>query len=332
MLRSLHVTLAVDTDGRNPDTMRPHAACVAQLSNLTGLTGLTSLKLKMSHEYADYVDSRRWQLQDGEHHGAWVEVREVHRTSLLSALRCMPQLQLLYCPTLWLRPSELPACLTALTRLALGGLLPPPLPPAAEHSPSSFNDGGGACRPYGALPPQLQELVLGSGLTEGASPRAIALLQPGPAFTRLDVHKLVFGISDVTPDGRLRPEAVAAVGPAVRLLAAHGGLTQRSSSFYIAGDGSAALLLPREDSPNGHVEWIRQLQGLEAYRARLELQSLALTALDMCCLAQALPGLTGERGRWPWGFNYGQPWFSCLGAPLILAHAVIEARSGRYAC
>ncbi len=283
-LRSLSLTAHLDPDDCTPDTLRPHATCVAHLS---ALSALTSLKLELSDCYEHDGHSYNKQQKDGEQHGAWVEVREAHRTSLLSALRCMPQLQHLDCPTLWLRPSELPACLTALTSLTLGGLLPPPAGEGTVHA------AGGSARPLaegGALPPQLRDLVL----KDSASPRALASLRLPPSFTRLEVTMLRFGTTDVTPDMRLRPEAVAAVGPAVRMAVAHRDAACGPKAVCFLGDGGDGTVLPREDSPNGHSEWIRQLRGLDVFRT-LVLQGWGFVSTgDMCCLAEALPGLQGE--------------------------------------
>ncbi len=41
------------------------------------------------------------------------------------------------------------------------------------------------------------------------------------------------------------------------------------------------------------MEWIRQLQGLDAYRSDIELWSTDLSAADLVCLGQALPDATG---------------------------------------
>ncbi len=288
-LRALHLVLDGDTDNCTPHTLRPHATCVARLS---ALTGLTRLKLVLSRCYEHDGDSYYKQQKDGEQHGAWVEVREAHRTSLLSALRCMPQLQHLDCPTLWLRPSELPACLTALTSLTLGGLLPPP----AVEGPGGLAGGDGFPARLAAgvpLPPQLQELVLRTA----ASPRAIAQLQPPPPLVHLDVQTLRFGVSDVD-DGKLRPEAVEAVGPAVRKLLACRHPVRGPNLMRVRTDCGTDQLLPRDGSPSGHMEWIQQLQGLEAFR-NLTLTDVRLRPADLCCLGQALPSLQGEDAAQP---------------------------------
>ncbi len=279
-LHSLHLTTSnLDPTVGFPEALRPHATCVARLS---ALTALTSLYLNLANYYEHHGDSWERQQQDGEQHGAWCEVREAHRTSLLSALRCMPQLQHLDCPTLWLRASELPAALTALTSLTLGGLLPPP---AGGH-PLGLRDAGHGV----ALPPRLQEMVL----QQGISPRALAELQPPPSSFHLDVSVMSFGMSDVLIDGHVRPEAVAVVGAAVRtLVACRSQADDGPHRICITEDGSPCLLLPREESPSGHMEWIQQLQGLDVFK-KLELESISLSTADLCCLGQVLPGLKGE--------------------------------------
>ncbi len=282
-LRRLHLVNDWYLANCTPNAVRPHATCVARLS---ALTGLKHLGLVLSDCYEHDGHSYYKQRQDDEQHGAWVEVREAHRTSLLSALRCMPQLLQLYCPTLWLRPSEA-APLAALTSIILGGLLPPP----AGAGPGGLAGGGGSPARLAAgvpLPPQLQEL----SLKVGASPRALAQLQPPPSLVHLDVGLLRFGVSDVDED-RLRPEAVAAVGPAVRTLVACRHPTHGPSHIRIRADAGAGQLLPREGSPNGHMEWVQQLRGLEAFR-NLTLTDVRLRPADLCCLGQALPDLQGK--------------------------------------
>lgn len=60
----------------------------------------------------------------------------------------------------------------------------------------------------------------------------------------------------------------------------------------IRADGGAGQLLPRDGSPNGHSEWIQQLEGLDVYR-KLRLVNVRLRPADLCCLGQALPDLQG---------------------------------------
>ncbi len=261
-----------------PEAVRTHATCVACLSTLTALT---HLQLQPSWSYDHHGNSWSIMQRDGDRHGAWHRVRAAHRAALLSALCCMPRLQDLCCPTLWLQPSEL-APLTALTSVNLRGLLSP-----AVGRPQEQQDPGRAGAPGAsvALPPNLQELVLGVGV----SPRAFALLRPSPAFSRLYAQGLTFGMSDVMEDGQLRPETVEAVGPAVRLLTTYRDPTAESSSFFIDGDCGPSLLQPRA----GHMEWIRQLRGLAAFRS-VGLYNMALRAGDLSCLGNTLCNLTGE--------------------------------------
>ncbi len=152
------------------------------------------------------------------------------------------------------------------------------LPPAVGQQPS-WREGrrftglpAAGCVP---LPPHLVEIVLGAGV----SPRAYAALQPAAAFSRLHACALIFGVSDVDSEGRLRAEAVAAVGPAVRLLTTYRDPTLGSSRFGIDYDGSSLLLQPRAGAPTGHMEWIRGLDGF----GRLELYNIALRAGDLSC-------------------------------------------------
>ncbi len=265
-----------------------NAPCVAHLS---ALTALTRLRLVMSDCYEHAADSyltRQYFSAHPESAGSRAEVQEAHRTSLLSALRCMPQLQHLHCPTLWLAPGDA-AALSALTRLSLAGLMPPPVEqqlaqPAAGGSQRPPTHAAGVM----ALPPQLQELAL----LKRTSPRALALLQPPPSFNDLDFNELSFGTTDVTAEGRLRPEAVAAVGPAVRLILSYCDCNY--NKFVVGADGGPGQLQPREDSPDGHMEWIRQLKGLDVCGS-ISLDKIELSTGDLCCLAQTLPGLTGKR-------------------------------------
>ncbi len=53
------------------------------------------------------------------------------------------------------------------------------------------------------------------------------------------------------------------------------------------------------------MEWIRQLQGLDAYRSDIELWSTDLSAADLVCLGQALPDATGGAATWHRG-TWGQ--------------------------
>ncbi len=188
-LQSLILLTSFNTTSWSPEAVLPHATCVARLS---ALTALNHLQLELSWCYDTHRDSGSAMETEGKQHGAWCEVRETHRTSLLSALRCMPQLQHLDCPTLWLQPSDL-ASLTALTSATLRGLLPP----AVGQQPSG-REGRGLTGPQAAgcvpLPPYLRELVL----FLGASPRAYAALRPAAAFSRLRAPIMLFSMSDTT--------------------------------------------------------------------------------------------------------------------------------------
>ncbi len=286
-LRSLHLVTNVPTDTCSLDAVRPFATRVAHLSTLSSLT---HLELVMSRCYDHTGDSCIWQQEEEEEHRDWCAVRSEHRAALLSALRCMPHLCNLSIPTMRLQLSEL-AALSAVTSLNLAGLLPPEAgagrrlgtPPAVSSSPTT------SC---GALlPAQLQELVL----CQGASPRALAALQPLPSLARLDVELVRFGVSDVTEDGRVRAETVQAVGRAVQLLVAHSGGTPGSRRLVIEADGYGGPMRPCEGAPDGHIAWIRQLQGLGL--SSLELFGMVMRAGDLSCLAQSAPGLQGETCR-----------------------------------
>ncbi len=269
--------------------LRPNAPCVAHLS---ALTALTRLRLVMSECYEHAADSYTAHFGAApEGGGSWAEVQEAHRTSLLAALRCMPQLQHLHCPTLWLTAGDA-APLTALTSMSLAGLLPPPLEQPSMQ-PATVGALRNPTKAVGravaiALPPQLRELTL----LKRTSPRALALLQPPPSLIELDFNELSFGTTDVTVEGRLRPEAVDAVGAAVQLLLRF--CCCHYNKFIVGADGGPGPLQPREDSPDGHMEWIRQLKGLTVCGSVL-LDKIELSAGDLCCLAQTLPGLTGKR-------------------------------------
>ncbi len=286
-LQSLH--LSTSSHPSSLDGVRRHATCVASLS---ALTALTHLRLEPPSTYEDHGDDHNYtvnilhepdtvnilhELED------WCEAREAYRSSLLSALGCMPRLQSFSCSPLWLRPSEL-APLTALTNLQLAGLLLP--------------DGGPGSPPAGvALPPQLHTMAL----RVGASPRTFALLRPSAAFTRLDARYVQFGMSDISEDGLLLEETVEAVGPTVRLLTAYrhrdGLRSQDRFSYdevlYIAGRGPETVR-PREGSPNGHIEWIRQLQGLDGAYDCVVIDSMVLSPADMSCVGHTLRNLQGE--------------------------------------
>ncbi len=289
------------------------AEMVPSYDDLSTLTALTSLRLLLSGSY-DYTGGlERDREEAAGQFTAWTQVRAAHRAEVFSALRAMPQLQHLHCPTLWLLPAEA-ASLTALTSLTLGGMLPP----STNHPPPELegSEGPGPAAPTATsavpLPPQLQELVL----LVGASPRLLARLQPPASLLHLSIKTMTFGISDLPSDGRVVAEAVEAVGPAVQLLVdLHGRSKQphhyqrqqqqrqqreQPTSMCIRGGGWPDCMRPPEGSLAGHAEWIRQLRGLDVYD-RVELSALALETGDLCCLGQALPNLqrkSGVEGGW----------------------------------
>ncbi len=281
-LQKLHLYTNFDPNAWSLDAIRPHATAVARLSTLTALT---VLDLSPSWCYEDHGGSWKAVQALGSQLGAWCAVREDHRTSLLSAVRCMPQLQHFECPMLWLQPCEL-APLTAPASLKVAGLLPPA---AGQQPAQGLGAGGSTAR---ALPPQLRWL----DLRVGSSPRALAALQPPASLTCLRSPMLRFGVSDVTGvAGRLLPEAVAAVGRAVQLLVAYrdqAGCT----SIKIEGDGGPGLLRPREDALTGHIEWIQQLQGLDVFPL-VKLAHINFRPGELSCLGHTLCNLQGERIR-----------------------------------
>ncbi len=261
----------------------PPRHCVARLSSLTALTRLELAPIKW-YENDNEFDVW-WPSDDKDLRIAEREVREAHHTSLMSALRCMPRLQHLECTYLWLRPSEL-APLTALTYLTLGGLLPPD-----EGQISEVAGPGPACAD---MPAQLHTL----NLRVAASPRGLALLRPSAAFVRLGVGVLQFAAGDAADDGRLLQETAEAVGPAVQLLLAYHDPTCRSQSgyhakFVITGRCSTKLK-PWEGSCCGHVEWIRQLQGLDEAFECIMLEAINLSPADLSCLGHTLCNLKGK--------------------------------------
>ncbi len=274
-LRSVNLNLA-DPTISSPDAARHHAATWLYLS---ALTALTSLKLELSDCYKSAGDSWRRQQQDGEEHEAWEEVREVQRTSLLSALRAMPQLQHLDCRTLSLRLSEA-AFLTALTSLTLGGLLPPPQQP---HSNS-------AAAP-GALPPQLRALTLAGG----TSPTLLAAWQPPPGLTQLHVSCIRFGTSDVSPELQLRPEMARCVSLAAELLARLSGREPFADVAIVADCGDLPMQ-PPVDAALGHVEWIRGLAPLGTWLETVKVEGVRLHVGDLVCLVSTLPQLRVGEG------------------------------------
>ncbi len=229
-------------------------------------------------------------------------MREVHRASLLSALGCMPQLQHLHCHTLWLRPSDL-ASLTALTRITLGGLLPPTaapvqVPAAVDASASSAAAAGAAAaaaaaRPStaaGALPPQLQSLIL----AKAASPSALAALQPAPNLKHITLYRIRLGTSDVSPDGRVLPTVAADVGLAARLLAPFVESSELDD-LTVAADCGPRPMGPPEAGLQGHTGWIRELAAVSALE-RLHISDVQLHVGDLTSLVSVLPDLKASTG------------------------------------
>ncbi len=272
MLRSLRLDLSLDTTGCPLKAVRTHATSPTCLK---ALTALTSLRLRLADCYEPAGDSWRRQQEDGVQLEAWEEVREVQRTSLLSALRAMPQLQHLDCRTLWLRPSEA-ASLTALTSLTLGGLLPLQEGMAA----------GAAAAASGALPPQLRTFTLAGG----TSPTVLAGLQPPTCLTQLKVSCIRFGMTDVSPECRVLPDVVRDVTPAAELLAR---LRDRPwfPGMVIAADCGNIPMEPREDPGQGHVEWIGGLEPLGTRLGDLTLKGVRLRVGDLVSLVSTLPQL-----------------------------------------
>ncbi len=268
-LRSLHLDLSLDPSGCTLNAMRRHAPLPAHLS---ALTALTSLQLELPDCYEPAGDSWERQQQDGRRHAAWEEVREAHRTSLLSALRHMPHLQDLTCRKLWLQPSEL-ACLTALTSLTLGGLLPP-----ERQQPNGNSIAAAVC----TLPPRLQTLILAGG----ASPSFLATFQPPPSLKEFNVSCVRFGMADVSPYFELLPQAARDVSSAAVLLA---GFAARA--VRIVAECCAGLLEPFEDAADSHEAWIRGLGPLSTSLKDLTIQGVQLLVGDLACLVSTLPEL-----------------------------------------
>ncbi len=262
-LRVLRLRTALDPALCKPDALAPYATSPTRLS---ALTGLTWLMLDLSPCYEHHGDSWQQRCKEGGHHESWCEVREQHRASLLSTVRCMQQLKHLDCTTLWLQPSE-GATLTALTSLSVGGLLPPAL------------DGSSSNGSAVTLPPRLQTLALDAVV----SPRALANLQIPESLTALDAWGLGFGMSDIEAGNRLRPDAVEAVGPAMRLIKDLRSDKPAWCNLSVQADGASGLLQPRAGVPDSHVEWLGHLSGFPG--TELELHGLSLQYEDVCCLA-----------------------------------------------
>ncbi len=316
-LQALRICTENDMEVSSADELLPHANCVTHLSTLTALTRLHLERTRCYEHHGGSMSCIQAEInreeeeaerdpedEDEETDSPLRKLRAAHRTSLLSALRALPQLQHLHCPTLWLQPSEA-ASLTALTSLTLGGLLPPL---AREHAlnptrsnalfPLAF-----AAAP-GALLPRLQELALQTAV----SPRVLALLHPPASLNRLTASTLRFGVWDVDrEEGLLLPEAVASVAPAVQQLTAfpHNGNPPSNSneaqdcSICIQGAGDLWLLRPRAGAQGGHSEWVLQLQGLDGAYGHLAMHQLELSTEDLSCLGRTLPNLRGESvKRW----------------------------------
>ncbi len=150
-LRSLYLLTNPDPDPAAPEALLPH---IPALGSLSALTALTSLDLVLPRCYTPIADShyRRW--CSGAVWADWEVVRQLQHTAILSALQCMPHLQHLGCPTLWI-PSTDPtalASLTNLTSLTLGGLLLPPPPPPWQQPPCA---GHGRTRQDTAATPRM---------------------------------------------------------------------------------------------------------------------------------------------------------------------------------
>ncbi len=327
-LQTLRIRTEVDLHVcHEAEEFAPNASCVSHLSALTALTRL-HLERTACYEHTGGSDihspggvnlAEFEEVQDSEEEESdsedeasrcpWCKLRDAHRTSLLSALRAMPQLQHLHCPTLWLRPAEA-ASLAALTSLTLGGLLAP-LSLVREHAfhrsrSSAFFPLAATPDPApGALPPRLQELTLQNAV----SPKVLALLHPPPSFARLTVRTLRFGVWDVDPEEahQLLPQAVSSVAPAVQLLTAFPCPDNRDTpskthkidevnnrAICIQAAGCWWRMQPRTGALGGHSEWVRQLQGLDVVYGHLALEHMELSAEDMCCLGQTLPHLRGE--------------------------------------
>ncbi len=204
-----------------------HGPVAASMARLSALTALTSLHMQLSGCYMDCGDSWYSADEEGHSHDALEGVREAHLAALVSALRRLPQLQHLACPRQSLRPEDV-IQLSGLTSLTLAVLLSPAAAPPK-----------GA--PGWPLPPQLRELIL----EHSTSPLALAALQPSPSLALMRAPVLRFGMSHVTPVvGRLTAEAMAAVGPAVRLLVDYRDPAHRMECIRMEGDGAPHSCCP----------------------------------------------------------------------------------------
>ncbi len=295
-LRSLCLRAALAPASSTAEALAPHATSVACFS---ALTALTRLELDSSRCYEFHGD--RWSVMH-KHGLALEDTSEVHRTSLLSALRAMPQLQHLHCPTLWLRPGEA-APLTALTTLSVGGLLPPSSPGAGPHAhlaanmevdAAPGNEAAPAPGGHGGQGDSALEAVLPAGLQElrlstGASPCTLAALQLPAPVRSVHCSALILGCRDVEQLECIKQEALEALGPAVRLLSKQETCCA-SDTVQVVVDGGPELLQPRQDTPTGHVEWLQQLAGLDAFQS-LMLSGVELRAGDVGCLIRMWPNV-----------------------------------------
>ncbi len=268
-LRSLRLELSLGAGSCTLYAMRQHATVLVHLSTLTALT---SLDLELPSCYEPAGDSWQRQLQDGHQHAAWEEVREAHRTAVLSALRCMPQLQDLICRKLWLRPSDLASLTASLTSLILGGLLPP------EQQQQDSSSAAASC----TLPPQLRTLALAGG----ASPSCLAAFQPPPSLMEINVSCIRFGRADVSLDCWLRPQAARDVSAAAELLA-----RSEPRACKIVADCGNGPMQPPGGAADGHEPWIRGLEPLGTWLEDLTMRGVQLLVGDVVCFASMLPKL-----------------------------------------
>ncbi len=310
-LQSLCLRTAMDPCACKPQALAPHATSVACLS---ALTALTRLEFEPSLRYADTGEAWSALKRDGRDREAWWVVREQHRTALLFALRAMPQLQHLHCPTLWLRQPEA-APLTALTSLSVRGLL--------RSWPPSEEDVDGNAAPAGAhgharsgaaganpddrnkkqpapWPPQLKELVL----DKGASPQALAGLRLPDSLRRFSCPVLRLCVSDLEGGGYITQQALEALGPAVRVLT-NPATVHAEDEVEVVVDGGPKLLRPREDCPWGHAEWLGQLAGLDVFKG-VKLKGVVLRVGDVRCLVRTWPNVRVSTAAWEGhGLNVG---------------------------
>lgn len=303
-LQSLCLRTVVDPRACTPQHIAPHAASVMRLS---ALTSLTRLEFQPSSCYADRNGAWSMLELDGQDRHAWRMVREVHRGALLDALRAMPLLQHLRCPTLGLRQPDA-APLTALTSLTLGGLLPSqPLHeegndgnavPVGAHGSARSGAGGANSSgedkaPPALWPPRLQELMCDNG----ASPQALAALRLPGSLRRFSCPVLRLGVLDLQAGRHITQRALEALGPAVRLLTNPATL-HAEDSVEVVVDGGPELLQPRMSWLWGHAGWLGQLAGLDVFRG-VKLKGVALHVGDVHCLVRTWPNVrvgTAARG------------------------------------